>query len=47
MCGGVGEIFLFCYCYDIEINIESMSEFLFIGMEVIVKFGKLKVYLLI
>lgn len=47
MCGGAGEISLFRHCYDFEINIESTSELLFIGTEAIVKFGKLKVHLLI
>lgn len=47
MCGGAGEISLFRQCYDFEINIESTSELLFIGTEAIVKFGKLKVHLLI
>ena len=41
MCGGAGEISLFCDCHDFEINIESMSELLFIGMKAIVIFGKL------
>ena len=47
MCGGAGEFSLFRQCYDFEINIESTSELLFIGTEAIVKFGKLKVHLLI
>ena len=40
MCGGAGEISLFCDCYDFEINIEGTSELLFIGMKAIIIFGK-------